>query len=648
MRSIFIGFLAILSQSWFCASATFRNSIQFPKSSIFLFMLATFSYSLFAAQESIPCNHEYREAEFFRSKYDGFCAGTLVKTPSGYIPIEALHSGDCVLDSLNQPKTIEGLMIRWVPRYWRVNIKDECIGFGIHQTFYTASSDWRIITETDGIVVAGGSVVNLYDVELVEDSTFLYVLTVEDHTFCVTTHDLIAHNAEALVIGAVALVLENFAIPPAVISAIQTTVSLSLISYRALREYCAQQDTLNKDFDEAELYQNTRRAEREYFEKRKQELENLRDEFLIIKNGIRSISAAYNGGISFSSLFFRQQTFPQEANPANLMLMNEMQLPEDQYVTLRIARDMYLSIVEQEIDNLHLVIALHLNEIIENVKKAEIHHWQEATITSKSIDAWNRMCYGTIPADIVFQHYEHCLYDYYSLQKAKQCLEEFKVVVNFYRGQRSRPLLIKTIPVPEILEKMPSLIKKHEEWIEQEHQRITRNIAITEDYYMRNNVNVTHVWPQFKLAFEKQYEEKRKIQLLELQKRQEDLKQKYNEVKKPSGNNEEEPKNPRNNDKYENMYEVFARAPIGKKLKDAVKDAARRYKDSKMYRVIKDVEEFGIKKDDWLYLDKMHKDHIEVFCKKGRPLRTILNMDGTQNLAKIEQAGKRTIEKWIK
>lgn len=615
---------------------------------IFLLMLANFSCSLFATQESIPCNHEYREDEFFRSKYDGFCQGTLVKTLSGYIPIEALHIGDCVLDSLNQPKKIERIMIRWVPRYWRVKIKDESIGFGIHQTFYTPSSDWRIVAETDGISVTGGSVVNLYNVEFVEDSTFLYVLTVEGHTFCITTHDLIAHNAEALVIGAVGIVLENFAISPAVISAVQTTVSLSLISYRALREYCAQQDRLNKDFDETELYQNTRRAQREYFDKRKQELESLRDGFLIIKNGVQSISAAYNGEISFTSLFFRQQTFSQTANPANLLHMNEMHLSEDQYATLRIARDMYLNIVEQEIDNLHLVIALHLNEVIENVKQAEKYHWQEATITSKAIDAWNRMRHGAIPADIVLKHYEHCLYDYYSLQKAKQCLEEFKVIVNFYRGQRSRPWLIKTIPVSELLEKMPSLIKKHEEWIEQEHQRITQNIAITEDYYTRNNVNVAHVWPQFKTAFEKQYEEKRKNQLFELQKRQEDLKQKYNEVKKSSDNNDEEPKNPRNNDKYENMYEVFARAPIGKKLKDAVKDAARRYKDSKMYRVIKDVEEFGIKKDDWLYLDKMHKDHIEVFCKKGRPLRTVLNMDGTQNLDKLRQAGKRTIEPWIK
>lgn len=40
--------------------------------------------------------------------------------------------------------------------------------------------------------------------------------------------------------------------------------------------------------------------------------------------------------------------------------------------------------------------------------------------------------------------------------------------------------------------------------------------------------------------------------------------------------------------------------------------------------------------------------NIEVFCNKGKPLRTVLNMDGTQNVAKIQQAGERNIIKWIK
>lgn len=97
------------------------------------------------------------------------------------------------------------------------------------------------------------------------------------------------------------------------------------------------------------------------------------------------------------------------------------------------------------------------------------------------------------------------------------------------------------------------------------------------------------------------------------------------------------------------MYEVFKRAAIGKKLKDAVEGTRFSYKRvSKIFKVIKDIAEYGIKKGDWLYLDKTHGDHIEVFKRCGKIMRTILNMDGTQNMKKLAQAGARTIEPWIK
>lgn len=614
---------------------------------IALLMVVNISYSLFATEQAIPFNNQSTVSDnnnvFLNEQAcDGFCSGTLVKTPVGYSPIETLHIGDYILDSHNQPKKIEGITLRWVPSYVRVEVRGEYIGVGIDQQFYTRSSDWHTIAETDGIFAADGSLMNLYDVELVKDSIWLYVITVEDHTFCITTHDLVVHNAEVLVIGAVGIVLENFAIAPAVISAVQTTLSLSFISYRALQEYCAQQDAQNKDFNELELCQKTRQAERKYFETRKQELEKLRAEFLIVTNGLQSISTGYNGGINFTLLFLRQQTFPQAGSPANLLLTNEMQLSEDQYVKVRTARDMYLNMVEQEIDNLHLIIALHLNEVIENVKKAEQYHLQVTKIADKAIEAWNST-QGVISSKVALQFYEHCLYSSYSLLKAKQYIEELTVIVNFYRNQFSCSYLMKTIPLQEVLENIPTFMQRHALWMEQENKRITGNIEMAEDYHAINDIDVAHIWPQFKAAFEKQYTEKMKIQLFDLQKRQEALKPKYKEAKKSNSNKDEDPKNPRNNDKYENMYEVFARAPMGKKLKEVVEATSRNYKGIKIFRAIRDVEEFGIKEGDWLYLDKMHKDHIEVFCHKGKPLRTVLNMDGTQNLVKIKQAGVRDI-----
>lgn len=121
----------------------------------------------------------------------------------------------------------------------------------------------------------------------------------------------------------------------------------------------------------------------------------------------------------------------------------------------------------------------------------------------------------------------------------------------------------------------------------------------------------------------------------------------YNSHNSSSSCSTPPPEDPRNKTKYENMEQVFERAPMGRKLEKVVKRTDFNYKGSKIYQVIEDVEEWGIKKGDWLYLDRMHYDHIEVFNRSGKALRTVLNMDGTRNAAKVRNAAKRNIRQWI-
>ncbi|OWY34222.1 hypothetical protein CEJ45_12550 [Herbaspirillum aquaticum] len=50
-----------------------------------------------------------------------------------------------------------------------------------------------------------------------------------------------------------------------------------------------------------------------------------------------------------------------------------------------------------------------------------------------------------------------------------------------------------------------------------------------------------------------------------------------------------------------------------------------------------------IEKGDKLYLDGLHKDHLEVFDSTGK-LRTVLNLDGTVNgdkLAVAQEQGRK-------
>jgi len=49
----------------------------------------------------------------------------------------------------------------------------------------------------------------------------------------------------------------------------------------------------------------------------------------------------------------------------------------------------------------------------------------------------------------------------------------------------------------------------------------------------------------------------------------------------------------------------------------------------------------GLKKSDYVVVDAMHHDHLEVFDKKGRWIQ-VANFDGSQNKTKTEQGQKET------
>ena len=106
-----------------------------------------------------------------------------------------------------------------------------------------------------------------------------------------------------------------------------------------------------------------------------------------------------------------------------------------------------------------------------------------------------------------------------------------------------------------------------------------------------------------------------------------------------------DPKPSRNTDFFGNMSEVFKKAPIGKTLKDASVGTTIICKGAKVFKLLLDLPQYGLKKGDYFYLDTLHRDHIEVFKSCRKIIRTVLNMDGTQNLEKLAQALKRP--RWI-
>ena len=88
-----------------------------------------------------------------------------------------------------------------------------------------------------------------------------------------------------------------------------------------------------------------------------------------------------------------------------------------------------------------------------------------------------------------------------------------------------------------------------------------------------------------------------------------------------------------------NMKEFFGKTNFGEEVRKNVRKSNAIYDGQSIY-VAQGPIGNEIRKGDKLYLDGMHKDHLEVFEPTGK-IRTVLNLDGTVNEIKLAMARKQ-------
>ncbi|MED4802412.1 ribonuclease YeeF family protein [Bacillus atrophaeus] len=94
-----------------------------------------------------------------------------------------------------------------------------------------------------------------------------------------------------------------------------------------------------------------------------------------------------------------------------------------------------------------------------------------------------------------------------------------------------------------------------------------------------------------------------------------------------------------------NMETFFTEMDFGTLIKGSVTKTKIKYDGQSIYKVTKKIDNEYLKKGFGIYLDGMHKDHLEVIDKKGK-VQYVLNLDGTKNIDKTKKATGRTIKNW--
>jgi filamentous hemagglutinin len=95
-------------------------------------------------------------------------------------------------------------------------------------------------------------------------------------------------------------------------------------------------------------------------------------------------------------------------------------------------------------------------------------------------------------------------------------------------------------------------------------------------------------------------------------------------------------------DKYCSMNEFFKNTKMGRDIKDRLSKAGIDVNGVEVYKVIKKIPEYNLKKGQYIYVDRKHCDHLELFDSQGDPLG-VLNFNCSFNESKSKRTGGRKL-----
>jgi hypothetical protein len=140
------------------------------------------------------------------AQQEGFVAGTLVKTPNGYTPIEQLQAGNTVIGYDQQTGYTERKVLNVIQQeasyYVKLSLSNITCSIGTHQKFYLSHHNaWAQARHLKPGDLLSSNNNYVTQVENIQSPISLYALTVELHSFCVTPADILVHNIEPISTG---------------------------------------------------------------------------------------------------------------------------------------------------------------------------------------------------------------------------------------------------------------------------------------------------------------------------------------------------------------------------------------------------------------------------------------------------------------
>ena len=475
---------------------------------------------------------------------EGFLANTLIKTPYGYTYIEDLLPHDLIIDHNGKTHSIQDISRTSVLHYVHITTDDDSFFVARHQLLYHPLKNQWIMAQ--GIVP--GDMPKVRNVEIINHPAITYNLTIEDHLFCITESDLIAHNMDAAALGAGAIHLGYITIIRPVIAVLGATLALSKLSHDSCNT--AQAPLLIDAHGTRESIASTTHnclIERHYYERRKKELEDMHKELSSFKNGLTTIQALRGSYTSFTLLFLNKKIEKFNQNAClQVSSAQEHVLDTIKKDNVRKARDIELGLLEQEIVNLQLALALHVNELIAQ-KSTATHAGFNAV--KKVLSIYNAKDDNTRQATyaILLELYKECLSAEYKLSIASFRIHELKLIIQYYKSTHHHKCLKLTTNILEALENQANHIPQEEKMIQGAAKNVNTIIIKihpeVKEYCTQQRIPLDKLKHEIKDAADKEQKEQTKQSLENAETKEKQLRQSGGGPKKDDDDDEDKDKN---------------------------------------------------------------------------------------------------------
>jgi len=444
---------------------------------------------------------------------EGFGPSTLVPTDSGCKRITELALSDRVVGYHCSQEEILGIKKGIAAKYVKICIENTTICAGCKQQFCVFPDCTWVTAESLEVGVKLLDVCAEYrtvsNVEIIYEPIVLHALTVEGHTFSVMSYGLLVHNTDAMILGASALALEYITIANPVVVLLGAGILLSTVAHQAYEAYIQQQSINNENISDLEncLPREVRLAERCYYEQRKTKLDQLKNELIQVKNGLGNIKVFCRSGFtSFTDQFL--QYFIQQMGQAgyfSISASQELQLSEKKQKDLSKLREAELKILEKDIFDIQVALALHVNELIVQVDEAFENYDKAVGEINAATKLWNNQRrQNRITKNTALRLYEAEFHGEHLVNSINERVTELKFVAQYYSSCIGSMCIKEFTNIISTLHNLGAEISEHEKWVSENKQNTCGNIAIVEQYFKMHRIPFIALKNNIKNALEKQ------------------------------------------------------------------------------------------------------------------------------------------------